>query len=605
MAALASPALTPASEVATPTFRFEGYDIPIDLLNMTGVGPDDFAAISESHLFHIRRSVGIEPHHNIVEIGCGIGRDAIALTRILSPAGHYTGIDIIKPSIDWCNENISAKHQNFKFIHYDVADQLHNAGGNIQTTSINLPFEDGSVDRIFLWSVFTHLFRADIVHYLKEFRRILAPDGLVLATCFIVNDEIIASAQTTNLTPYNLRFEHLYEPGCYITNIDAPASAVAYDEASMRSMIEEAGLTLARPFQRGQWSGYYPDADGPGQDGMVLSGGYIIQPEDAALQAAQTADQMAYETKRRRAFSGMDVSAMRGLEIGPLSKPLVRRKDGPILYLDHCSRDDLLKKYEGHPHIKPSDIEFVDIIADGSHLLDLLGDRAPLDYVVASHVIEHVPDLVGWLMDIRAALRDGGTLVLVIPDKRFTFDVMRREASLEEVVAAHTEERKRPGLRCIMDHFANVVDASAWHLWEDYSQVRTLPFYHSADFLSLAATHYEEGRYIDVHSWVFTPWSFIELLGQLESKFHIGFDLEYSLTTQSHDLEFYVQLRRTDHVTTDWAAAAADAQARALWPPGHNVQPVAAVAATEIQAPKPEPVRNRLVRKLRSIYRRR
>jgi ubiquinone/menaquinone biosynthesis C-methylase UbiE len=79
---------------------------------------------------------------------------------------------------------------------------------------VRLPISDKSVDRIILWSVFTHMFRADISHYLKEFSRVLRPGGFVFATCFIVDDDVIASAQKTNLTPYGLRFAHLYEPGC-------------------------------------------------------------------------------------------------------------------------------------------------------------------------------------------------------------------------------------------------------------------------------------------------------------------------------------------------------------------------------------------------------
>ena len=41
---------------------------------------------------------------NVLEVGCGIGRDAIPLTQILSPNANYTGIDIIGRSIEWCQK---------------------------------------------------------------------------------------------------------------------------------------------------------------------------------------------------------------------------------------------------------------------------------------------------------------------------------------------------------------------------------------------------------------------------------------------------------------------------------------------------------------------
>ena len=101
-------------------FSYMGFDIPIDLLNMTGGGTDSFDRISKGHIEYLQNNVGINPKDNILEVGCGIGRDAIPLTKILSNRGSYTGIDIIGRSINWCKNNITKKHKNFKFIHFDV-----------------------------------------------------------------------------------------------------------------------------------------------------------------------------------------------------------------------------------------------------------------------------------------------------------------------------------------------------------------------------------------------------------------------------------------------------------------------------------------------------
>src|SRR4051812_16426449 len=76
---------------------------------------------------------------------------------------------------------------------------------------------DGSVDRVWAGSVFTHLTEPEIVHYMKEIRRVLKPDGLAYATFFMYSPEIIASARRTNLTPFGLLFEHAYGDGCYIS----------------------------------------------------------------------------------------------------------------------------------------------------------------------------------------------------------------------------------------------------------------------------------------------------------------------------------------------------------------------------------------------------
>jgi hypothetical protein len=158
----------------------------------------------------------------------------------------------------------------FQFIHYNVKDQLHNPAGKTRTANIRLPIADESVDVIILWSVFTHMFERDIVHYLSEFRRVLKKSGRVYATWFVVNDGVLESARKTNLTPFDLRFEHVAGPGCYINDPIHPAGAVAYDQRNVLEMAKEAGLELVGEVLRGTWSGFWPDCHG-GQDATILA----------------------------------------------------------------------------------------------------------------------------------------------------------------------------------------------------------------------------------------------------------------------------------------------------------------------------------------------
>ena len=180
------------------------------------------------------------------------------LTEILTQ-GRYVGIDIIKGSIDWCTGNIAKRHSNFGFYHYDVQDQLHNPSGIIKTTDIRIPLPDQSVDRIVVFSVFTHMFQAEIEHYLREFNRVLKPSGLVLATTFLFDDSILEKARETNLTPWDLRFEHEINQNCRINTPSHPLGAVAYTVAAWDQMIAAAGMRYAKPFLRGGWSGFYLD----------------------------------------------------------------------------------------------------------------------------------------------------------------------------------------------------------------------------------------------------------------------------------------------------------------------------------------------------------
>lgn len=247
---------------------FMGYDIPIELMLMTGGGPASFDDVSAFHISNLTKWIGLESDYSVVEIGCGIGRDAIPLTKILTK-GNYTGVDIIGRSIDWCSTNITPANPKFKFYHFDVDDELHNPTGTTNAVDIRVPVEDGTVDRIFLFSVFTHLLRPEIEHYLREFRRMLKPDGLVYATTFIYDDPILKSARETALTPFDLRFEHEITPGCRINDPAHPLGAVAFTREIWDDMVAETGMEYAKPLLKGGWSGFYQNAD-DGQDAVIL-----------------------------------------------------------------------------------------------------------------------------------------------------------------------------------------------------------------------------------------------------------------------------------------------------------------------------------------------
>jgi SAM-dependent methyltransferase len=254
-------------------FKFDGYSIPTDLVMLTGGGTNDWKTISDFHVDMYRKYTPINPDDFILEIGCGVGRDAISLSKILSPKGKYVGTDIIKPSIDWCKQNITKRHKNFVFYYHDINSQIHNSGGKIKTTDVTLPAKDNSVDRIFLHSVFTHMFKKDIVHYLKEFRRVLKPDGLVLASFFVLDDKAIKKLATTKdglKHRHPLSFKHQINKGCYINDLDFPEGAVGFTPKAIKNMLRKSGLIIHGGFvHRGVWSGIKEGATG--QDVIILS----------------------------------------------------------------------------------------------------------------------------------------------------------------------------------------------------------------------------------------------------------------------------------------------------------------------------------------------
>ena len=121
---------------------------------------------------------------------------------------------------------------------------------------------------------------------------------------------------------------------------------------------------------------------------------------------------------RRRELAAIDVARMRGLEIGPLAAPRVRKNQGPVRYLDHASTAELRRKYADDPVIKHRLDDIVDVdyvIGENAAISDVVAADTPFDYVIASHVFEHIPDPIGWMRDLTHVLHPGGILSLIIP----------------------------------------------------------------------------------------------------------------------------------------------------------------------------------------------
>ncbi len=214
---------------------------------------------------------------------------------------------------------------------------------------------------------------------------------------------------------------------------------------------------------------------------------------------------------------GLDLANLQGLEIGPLDSPVISREDGPILYVDHLDTAGLRRKYGGDPNVDVSRIPEIDAIWGDQTLLQCLGGRR-VDYIIASHVGEHVPDLVTWLQEAHDALKPGGELRMVLPDKRFSFDHFRSETRISDLLDAHLRKARRPEPREVIDfalHLALKMDGLSYYngTLDIASVPRTYSFEQA---MSLARRVLETpGHYEDVHCWVFTPRGFARLMAQL------------------------------------------------------------------------------------------
>jgi len=249
------------------------------------------------------------------------------------------------------------------------------------------------------------------------------------------------------------------------------------------------------------------------------------------------------------------VGVMRGLEIGPLANPRVRKDQGPVRYLDHADATQLREKYaDNRPMRSALDriIEVDYVIEPGKTISQTVANDAPFDYVIASHVIEHIPDLIGWMADISSILEAGGILSLVIPDKRYSFDVNRSISGVGDLVDAYLRRLHRPTFRDIFNFHSQiatmegVVDtAGLWAGTTDYKGVvRTDVDDPDVAAFQICRDSADSGEFVDVHCHIFTPQSFLSIFGALVRLDLTDFEIAAFVATQVNTLEFHVSLRK-------------------------------------------------------------
>lgn len=241
--------------------------------------------------------------------------------------------------------------------------------------------------------------------------------------------------------------------------------------------------------------------------------------------------------------SMLDLSGA-GLEIGPSYNPLVSKASGArIETVDHAGQEALIEKYAGDSSVDISKIEPVDYVSDGRPISQVIHKRSYYDYIIASHVIEHTTNPLGFFQDCQLLLKDSGVLVLAVPDRRYCFDFFRPRTSAGDVLQAFVENRSRHTVGAMFDHLAYVArrgEHIAWHpLYEGQ-----LAFIHSLhEARAYVDGHDPGGHYVDCHAWQFTPSSFRLILHDLrgagfldlrEHQFHetLGFEFFISLSPQ-------------------------------------------------------------------------
>lgn len=221
---------------------------------------------------------------------------------------------------------------------------------------------------------------------------------------------------------------------------------------------------------------------------------------------------------RRDKLISMIKPSGKGIEIGPSFNPIVPKHEGfQTKIVDHVDAAGLREKYGSDPNVKEmvDNIEDVDFVWREGSLVELVGGCNSWGFIVASHVIEHVPNFIRFLQDCEKLLSDTGVLALAVPDKRYCFDYFRPYTTMGHVLDAYFEGRDRHTAGTLYDHVALAACSSGAVAW---GQEQRSNF----GFSGSPAVAWEalmgarrQTTYTDAHAWQFTPSSFRLIISDL------------------------------------------------------------------------------------------
>jgi len=294
---------------------------------------------------------------------------------------------------------------------------------------------------------------------------------------------------------------------------------------------------------------------------------------------------------RETPLSGLiDFTVGHGLEIGPLDRAIAVRPDSDVSYVDVSERERLRAHYGRDQAVDIDNIPELDFWLEREDgfvsLAEACGPGAPYDWIIASHVIEHIPDVIGWLDQLAGLTSAGAEVALIVPDRRFCFDIHRPATTVGQALEAHDRGDHTPSPRAVFDYHHSVVPMPADKAWAG-----EIPAFddriHTWDETLVMLERARRGDYVDSHVWLWTPREFVRFIDDLAHLGLVDFVVDRVLPTPKDNLEFYAVLSR---LPMDLAGPPRDEHRETVHRAVLDALPPERTISTPEPVPDPDPV---------------
>lgn len=138
----------------------------------------------------------------------------------------------------------------------------------------------------------------------------------------------------------------------------------------------------------------------------------------------------------------------KGLDVGPFDRPFFTEAEEKefeveVDTIDRWNPEELKSLFLELPDFAPREATFYgDVSADGLSMFE----SESYDFVICSHVLEHVANPFWLVEELARVLKPNGVLYLAIPEGRFGFDVGRKLTTYEDLLLL-----RETGVRHISD----------------------------------------------------------------------------------------------------------------------------------------------------------
>lgn len=246
----------------------------------------------------------------------------------------------------------------------------------------------------------------------------------------------------------------------------------------------------------------------------------------------------------QKIIGDLDLSSKKVIEIGALDSPMFTRDNYNVRYIDYASTENLKANHIDNPFVRDKDIVDVDVVWSPGHgdLSALLDDE--VDFVFASHVIEHVPDLVTWFKEIAKIIRIGGVFSLIVPDRNKTFDCLRVDSNTAEVIDAYVRKITRPTYKHIFEYYADHAADETGGLFPDGDNTKARRVHTLQESYDKVMESYNNGSYIDSHCWVFTSPGLLGIMMDLMELGLFDFKVKEVYQTEDMEIDFFLTLEK-------------------------------------------------------------